>query len=1079
MLQLLSICVPNLVYVLIPLCSEPESLSDHDYLNVDQIITSMWSDTLTDDAPAAPEVKCKASQGAHSPSLGEENSNVVMKSDPDQDYVNLIDYRHEASKIVVQNMSPVALPAFVSKKIDGNGVQVEVKDQDMEDKMESTESMAEKREGKMECVGSRLNDRRKDMTPPETKKKEKLVEDVGVSQSHTCSTLSTQVEQTETPESSHTPKVLPKPSTKYMKTHVFPLPASTNTIHDASPKAIHPTPVRMSSLSSSCLDQLPSKSHPTLKESLMSQMPVSRHQSIRDRVGDLEKVIKSGCASSVASETGEKTDVVEDSGNCNTVNGASNASGVSGHGESDSSSSSSPFRKLKKPPPQVVLPRFALSAGADSSGVPTKYPSGEITGPSVEWKQNVGGRKNAEQLVEDKFQEDKLQEDKEVRSRAITISSPPISDANRPRLSQIRNKIAQRKSTSVYEDCNLQAMNKEGRANLAGIRKKLTEHKPDTKESLEVENSKPLPQHVVASELSIPNRIIEKKGREAGNKVTSMHAISQPVSPTPSGKLDLPPPLPSKPLAKSKVTTATTSERTTQSANMGGVGTGRLRKELVVAEEGGWEVSSPPPPIPPHTPAMFEIQQQPPDANVKANSYLNVSLIDASDTSISTATTFSINPMETAKSATKKKSGTFTKSKKEEVNQNSMKKKIVKQKKEQVASTTKSSFLRFPGKKTGQGTLKQKTELQTVESRGEVVITEWPLPELPGQHDLNAVPDHTDDDYEKFAFIKEELDYVNSQQLPNAVMAVSEDRLRRSRSQEPIATKTAVSTTLVKNQTLSRREDASRPVVIRQTSTDCPDYIDGYVNSNNLLIQHDAMSSQPLPTSPFFAKGADKLDDEEEPSYDYPDLHVVGAALANLERLRKIRPVSSVNSHGTRQVDRKSGMKGANRRGRKNVLDNEFGDKNSNSSSDYVHMANLTDNSYINLDQNATSDMGSPSCIMHKSTSDHNIVTGEGTSRKGEGDESHGVYMNLPIPERSIQLPIRQHSLHTSNKLQTGHSKVPSVKPKPSKIESDTVATTIMHRQIPKLTGAHSHFNTSQKEESERMGDLPPRDVLR
>lgn len=1065
---------------------------DHDYLNFDPN-TCMESILLADDMPTSRESKCEAPQVADSHSEGEEIPNLVKKSAFEEDYVNRMDSFPETSDPGTGNLPrpPIVLPACVSES-------VEVIDQ------ESTEGAKNGRKGKVDCADGQLDDG-EDTTTPETREKIEVATGVRVSQYHT-STRNVVVEKTTTCAPSLIPKVSPKPSAKPKK-YVCPPPLSlpsTNTVYDNSPKSKPPTPVRKSSLNGSLtspsyqsqsLCQLPSKIPPP-----SPKVSVSRHHSIRDRVESLEKMMNSDSPSSdaVHSETSQQTDAVEDSRDsndpvpCTIVNGADNVVGVSDHG-----GSCSPSMRVKKPPLKVGQPKFPLSAVAKNSGAPT---SGKTTTLSAKGERSIG-RGNAEQQVEDK-----LQEEKEVGSRTITIAAaPPNNDLQRPRLNKIRNKIAQRKSVGLSDDVRSntfsptsQAMKAEGRPNLADIRKKLTEHKPNLKESSGAENNKLPPQHVAVSEPSPQHRkVVENKDKGVRSEVTPVLVVSQPVPPPPSGRLNLPP-LPPKHVARTKGTAPAVSEKPQQPANVGGIGAGSLGEEKVAEEKKEDERKagdSPPPPLPVRTSAMFEVRQPLPGVIRKANSYLNVSLDDASDTSISTTpitTTPSVKSKPTTK---KKKTYHFTKLKKDEEVHSGTKKEIVKVgEKKQVSPSTKSSFMGSTVKKTGQATLKHKTEPQTVELRADFV--ERPLPELPGQYNLNSVPDHTDADYEVFGVENAELDYVNHQNLSKDIMASGKDRLVRSRSQEPVESRSTLSTptTLLKGHTLGRRECDRRSIPTLQTPTECPDYIDGYVNTDKLPL----VSSRPQLALPFDEDRSPALplrkhspDNEDNLHYDYPDLHVVGA-FARKSVSAKLRKFNVSPSHG----------QGVGRLDRVSKVDDDI---HNDSGSGYVPMGSnsaIIDASYVNSDsiQNVLSDMGLPSRTLHRSTSEHNIVTGEDTSGKEEEDETCNIYMNLPMPERSIQLP-RQHSLPASKKhqlKQPGFSKVPSpsVKPKPCKKLPGTVAATSTHQLISKLsqhpqqgwnstaarhkvgvTGSVVVMQSNQAEEKE--GDLPPRNIPR
>lgn len=1092
-----------------------ETVSDHDYLNFDPKNPSMWLDTTMEDKPISHETANKASQVADS--HGQVNSDPVRGSSSEPEYENLTDYLHEPDheniKALVQDLPPRVLPARVSEKTEENGCQSD--DQEMEDKMEDTEGTTKKSTEIAESKRHKLNN----MVDAMKLKKEEVSADVNISQSCYSSTShdSAQVELTVTHGSLPAQRVSPKPLSKLKKQTIPPLSLAssetTNYTHSncSEVKEKPPTPVRKSSLNKALKSPSPTlnqwkpsakKIPPTIEG---SPKPQGRHTSIRHRAEQLERAIKSGCSSSATAEltASKRNDVMETSSDSSkqatvtAVDGASKASGASSPGGSDLSSSCSPSRTKEKTFLKVEYP----PSTDVTFGAPTKHP---LTAEGEENSQS-----NTEQLVENE-----LQEQNEMRSPTTmtTVASPLVASPNgldsvttspnrhhRPRLTQIRNKIAQRKE---YEDVcevkkttispRLQSMNKEQRPNLADIRKKVME-KLNPKETSGAESNKLPMQSVVLCEPSQQNQSVTENAVTDGNEETPVSVISRP-GPPPTSRQRIPPPPPKyRDTTRRDTASARSEKEEPANVDMGRLGTKRVEEEVV---------TSPPPTVPNRTKAIFEIQPAPPGASIREATYFHVTLRKGSDPSVSAAAAIGTKTEETADSSQKKKTP-FTKVKSEQVDQHNKKKTPeVGERKTQVSPTKKSFFLTSPTKKKGQTAASAKqtiTESQTVESRANfVVMAARPLPEIPGQsRKPDAVPDHTEEDYEEFVFDNIDIDYENYPQLPKDIF-VKKGKAERCRSEEPMESKSAPSTPAMqmKSSTLGRQENSGRPVPARQTSSEYPDYIDGYVNTNQPPIHRDPVSSRPLPRIPFSSKVTSGKDDwsteGDNLDYDYPDLRLVGAfpnlparqaALARVWKSQKLRDsLSTTSSSDGSSVDRVGGgissvgdVISASGDGASvgDMLEEQFRDRMcSTTSSMYVPMASGTlDDSYVNSEtiQSLISGHKLPSRTMHRSASEHNIGAIIDDEKEEQVEETSTVYMNLPMPEpciRSQHHSIKQQAqtlprsarTEKSCSLDEGSHKVPPVKPKPLKKRSAAIAA---QQLVPSTKHPQQDWNSS------------------
>ena len=340
---------------------------------------------------------------------------------------------------------------------------------------------------------------------------------------------------------------------------------------------------------------------------------------------------------------------------------------------------------------------------------------------------------------------------------------------------------------------------------------------------------------------------------------------------------------------------------------------------LKTEETGGFmDDEEEPPPLPARTSAMFELEKSPPKKTKKPN-YTNVSVASDQKEDVSIPPP---PPTDTNKKSTSKKKGT---------NYPRVLLKKLKDKKEKTpepstsktkGKDTSSSPTQSPTRKTNESPTRKEQPLLRSNSEnvsnkprpssGPVIrvrppmfinMRERPLPQIPGEIESNfeEPPDHTAEDYEQFELGQLGMHfYANYSNDPSHNYEEMEHQ-----PPAPLPGRTAASVQRAHSFNPGdrfRQFDPSRsnpgrpsfdrsnfdPIPIPQPSprsTDSPDYVDGYVNTE-LPMQLPTRGRQ-LPAVPSGMRAQQKPSDIDHSDYDYPDLRQHGFLAHTLPSRRK------------------------------------------------------------------------------------------------------------------------------------------------------------------------------------------------
>lgn len=478
-------------------------------------------------------------------------------------------------------------------------------------------------------------------------------------------------------------------------------------------------------------------------------------------------------------------------------------------------------------------------------------------------------------------------------------------------------------------------------------------------------------------------------------------------------------------------------------------------KSPVLGEQSVSGGESPPPPIPARTPEMY-LKPIPKTAKLPRN-YLNVSLTSpgtAATAAVSltgespgiaatAATTTTTSGREEKMKKTLKPSATVKSKKEQKLDQSEsegkMRRLFTKKNTEKQGSTSPKNSNENSPKKRGKKSPKKKPFITRAKFLN---MSIRPLPALPGRHrDADALPDHTEDDYEQFGVLDTMDDmYVNYPRLP---LSSSGRNPPQPLGDGGAAVRRWSSFGAKDTHGIDNRPPIQIP--------DVPDYIEGYVNTDGL----------PFATSVQQTVDADNLpprrlpppdEPEDDVDYDYPDLRGAGMfrsvpATQRLmrkleERIRNDKVDTNMLYNGVRE--------------RFTALRNENQDVGllrtvSNASSDYVSMDGLVkDDSYVTYDssqQGKTTGLpprhqlrsGSlPPASLHEGGMVEQpfvpLPSEEEEEEEQCADEDITVYMNLPMPEKVVAPPPRHSTLpQVKAAVSPSHSGPPpvAVKPKP------------------------------------------------
>ena len=1077
-----------------------ESVYDHDYLNFDPKTNTIWPGTPTDDCG-----KTKGPNSSGNLLSTQKESNVNIKdgdnlSDGEydnlqdftgnQEYMNvseaisgLLDQKSSTLEAGVvdtsgnednKNLVTAATEATGSSYAEERGDKTHTREQ-----QEESGPVPGKETGSLQLSGSLLPSQpgQDSGSPPIPQVSPKpLVKKRNIQASHPPPlTLPAYSSTPPNPLVSSEPS--PATSVSSSSSSLSPSSASERSPPSGPKRAKPATPVRRSSLNykspSTCVASYDGSQTPpatlrsppvTAQANSKSQKPVSRSPSIKHRAKLLEKSMSSSDVVKDTEAKAEDQNVAE-----------AKVISISKPDDYSSPNNNSQVNELHSKPPLPVLPEkpyhMEIQVPYSKPNVSTQPPS--QTNPSSNSEKDGGEVDSSGHLGEhvDQLAAVRSPTTTTLLPTAVLHLASPVdhspqdsgtsstsSRQKRPRLSQIKSKLAQKKEVEVEDE-------RTSEGSEAGSVDEVFSPGPQTSAEA-TPTGRP--------NLATIKKRLRGKGSSSvdgdGRTAQSNPQSSLPIGVSPSSSINIPPVPPKPPSHSAFKRGSAPASVINQTLDSDRLNEWNTRRQKRMEERAGNGMEEAPPPLPERTPDMFKALPTA-NPNVRARDYFNVQLPSPSAKEQAThkpaapvdSSTVTPNPEEAARPGPKKKKGSYllTKVKKEDKTaqgETTSPTKKVSSKKEEPAKTKeqksptkrastkseesttkkehtspikkvfKTSPVKYPFQKIknkSQASSKKKdSEVQTKAKF--IVISNRPLPTLPG-HSPNpsAVPKHTDDDYEDFGFDSVEVGYENYPQLPRE--AVISSRFHRSQSQEPeIKIHSAPATPIIqgKSQTMGR---SSRPVP-SQVSPQHPYYIDGYVNSDNLPELSSTFHDRPLPSRPPPAVGGKTKSDDSD--YDYPDLRLAGAfssipamraAMAKYELSKKSfrkPPVESQRTQGSSSLGgARTHLMGDS--GRDD--DDNFRDRTcSDASSAYVPMDGWFDDggAYVDsIPQPSLVDVEQllpPRSQVLKSASDHDIAAGKGgagAGGEGQGMEEFGtVYMNLPMPEKFSTLPPRNAS---------------------------------------------------------------------
>ena len=708
----------------------------------------------------------------------------------------------------------------------------------------------------------------------------------------------------------------------------------------------------------------------------------------------------------------------------------------------------------------------------------------------------------------------------ESNSSSSTDTQVTSDSQKRPRLTHIRNKLAQKKDASEASIIgNGQSISDadEAGSDVGGVLGSSSQS--DSRIPAKRPNLATIKKRLKEKELVVLKRSDQTESELAN--VSPFNSINLPPVQAPATA----PKRGSAPA--SSISSSISSERLKE-----------WRTKAQRSDAGSELLSEVPPPVPKRTGATFQISSPPIDPVTRHKEYFNVLMKTKNESSPNAKPSSpnehnSITPPSkdsSILSPRKQRNMTGTDTSDEVANQHRQPSPRTKTKpmkddkdqtqKEQQTSPIKKAFVYLTVRSKDQTGTKKKPEVETQTRARFIKMANRPLPMLPGHsYEAGDEPDHTEKDYEEFGSNggpTVESEYLNYPHLPTAVANThSNNRWGRSHSQEPqlpaLSTRSAPNSPMIvsRSQTLGR--PGRSPAAAARQSIDS----DGYINSD--LLPEPLVSGIPLPHRapipvPLNAstgttnKKNPKVRNEDSNDYDYPDLRLTGAfstpgaqqrAISKLEQskisayeFQQPRKTQEVRSCGVGSKTSEDGI----REDDASLRDRTW----STASSAYVPMANL----YPNNDED-DDDYVPPSSIdierfrISTSTlndggisSEVNEENEDVSQRPEDCNQSETVYVNLPTPKRvgsvvppravtssSMSLPPRKSSVEDNQTpSSSSNTKYPVVKPKPTKKRTATIAA-ILSAEL-NTSSPHDGWNkTGIDKESEDI--VPPRNVPR